>query len=278
MNLDDLRLFAEVATLQSYAAAAARSGVPRSTLSRVVQRLEAEAGAPLLHRSTRRVALTPAGAELLAGVSGPLAALREAAHALRERSGEPAGLLRLSTTTDVAEALLPSVISALIERHPRLSVQTVLTMRPVDLIGEQIDVALRVYSQQPAEVGLVGRRLRELSFGWYGAPAYLRRRGAPRSPEALGEHTLISTPGMGYAARIQTDDPGFAVALVRAGAGLGLLPCERCAGDEASGALVRLLPERSVMRGQLWLLYPEGGLSPKVAALRDLLLERLGEG
>ena len=275
MNLDDLRLFAAVAELCSFSAAAERTGVPRSTLSRVVQRLEVDAGAPLLHRSTRRVSPTAAGAALLAEVQAPLAALREAAVSMRERSGEPAGLLRFTTTTDIATTLLAPVLTALTARHPRLRVEALLTLRPVDLIGEQVDVALRVYTAPPTDAALVGRRLRDLNFGWYAAPDYLRRRRAPASIEELAEHTLVSTPTFDRGARLVVDDPGFAGALVRAGAGVGLLPCEACAAEERSGALVRLMPERSVLRGQLWLVYPTGGLSPKVAAFRDLVVEQL---
>lgn len=275
LNLDDLRLFAAVAQHGGYTRAAEETGVARSTLSRIVQRLEAELGAHLLHRTTRRIGLTPAGAALLARVQPALDEITSAALTLREAGGEPAGLLRVTTTTDVAVGLLAPVISALTMRHPRLRVETILTLRPVDLVAEQVDVALRAYARAPDAADLSGRRLRQISFGWFAAPSYLARKPAPRSADDLAAHDLVSVFSGTTPPRVTIDDSLFGLALIRTGAGIGLLPEELCADDIARGSLVRLLPDVSVFRGELWIVYPRGPISPNVAAFRDAVIEQL---
>lgn len=275
MQLDDLKLFADVARLGSYARAAEANGVSRSTLSRIIQRLEAEAGVPLLHRTTRRVGLTSAGATLLDRVRPALDDLHRAIDDLRDSRGAPAGLLRVTASADVGATILAPVIAALVTRYPQLRVETILTLRPVDLVAERVDVALRLYTGQPTDGGLTGRRLMDMAFGWYAAPAYLERRGVPQDEPDLAAHELIAPSRTHSKARVQIDDPFFALALARAGAGLGLLPQDLCGEDVERGALIRVLPEVSLFTGQLWLVYPTGGGSPAVAAFRDAVLDHL---
>lgn len=277
MNLDDVRLFAAVARAGSFAHAASAEGVARSTLSRIVQRLEVEAGVPLLHRTTRRVGLTTAGAALLAKVQPSLAALDEAIRAFRAERAEPAGLLRITTSTDIAASLLAPAVARLTRAHPLLRIETVLTLRAVDLIAERVDVALRVYAGPVDEPVLRGRRLMDLAFEWYAAPAYLERRGAPQDEADLAAHDVVAVGRLAPNPRIHFDDSFFGLAVVQAGAGVGLLPRRLCAAAVAEGTLVRVLPGVTVAQGQLWLVYPPGGLSTNVAAFRDALLAVIAE-
>lgn len=278
MNLDDVRLFAEVARRGSYARAAEVVGVARSTLSRIVQRLEVELGAALLHRTTRRVELTPAGARFLERVSPALRELERAAAELASERDEPVGELTVSTTSDVAVSLLAPVVADLLKHHPRLRIRTVLTLRPVDLVGEQVDVALRAYASGPTDPTLMGTRLGSLAFGWFASPSYLARHGAPRTESELDDHVVAMSGPRDPPPRARIDDSLFGLALAKAGGGIGLMPEELCAEDVARGALVRVLPEISVRTGQLWLVYPPGATSPKLAAFVDAVTRRVASG
>ena len=278
MNLDDLRQFAAVARLGSYSKAAQESGVARSTLSRVVQRLEVELDTTLLHRTTRRVALTSAGAAFLERVAPALLDLEQAVDQLQSQRGEPAGVLRVSTTSDVAVSVLAPVIAELVHAYPKLRIDTRLTLRPVDLVGERVDVALRAYREAPQDSELLGVRLGVLSFGWYGAPSYLAERGVPQSPKELDRHALVTAPGSYPSWRVGIDDSLFSLAVVRAGAGLGILPEPLCAEDLARGSLLRVLPQLALFSSQLWMVYPEGAKSPKLKVFREAVLRRVAGG
>lgn len=275
MTLDDLRLFASVARHGSYARAAEELGVGRSTLSRVVQRIEVEVGETLLHRTTRRVGLTGAGAALLERIRPGLEDLDSAIREVRVQRGEPSGRLCVTASSDMGVSLLAPAVALLSRRYPALRVEARLTLRAVDLVAEQVDVALRVYPGRPADHTLSGRHLGDLSFGWFATPSYLREYGTPRSEADLASHDLISVARAAPRARLQADDTFFGLALVRASAGIGFLPRQLCAEDVEIGALLRVLPSVSVLEGQIWLVYPEGSVSPNVAALRDALLEVL---
>lgn len=276
-SLDDLRLFAAVAHHQSFTAAAAAVAVPRSTLSRVVARLEAATGTILLHRTTRRVALSPEGAALLDEVGPALASLGAALRELGGHTGAPRGLLRVTSSTDLATSLLAPALARLVQRWPALRVETVLTLRTVDLVGEQVHAALRVYRSGPTELDLQGRRIGTLAFGWFASPAYLARRGRPAGVHALATHDRIGVAGTIDRARIAVDDSLAALALVEAGAGIGMLPCALCAEAVARGSVVRVLPDHTELRGQLWLMWPQGPPSRRVQVLRDALLEVISE-
>lgn len=272
---NDLQLFATVARLGSFSKAARERGISRATVSRVIQRMEAEHGTSLLHRTTRRVALTPAGADLLARVSGPLDALNLAIARLRRRSDEPSGTLRISATSDIASSLLVPVVKRLVLRYPALRVETILTLRPVDLLGEQVDAALRTYAAGPSEPDLIARRLGRITFGWFGAPSYLAQYGTPTTLGALEQHRTISSAALSGESTVRVDDPLFGLHLAKAGAGLALLSDTLCGSAVANGELTRVLPDVVRLTGHLWLVYPEGGHSPNLDAFRTILLEQL---
>ena len=276
IHLASLRAFAAVAEHQSFTGAARALGQPKATISRAVATLEAELGVQLLHRTTRRVSLTPAGADLYDRVQPALDTLGLALSEVRGQAQEPAGLLRVTTTTDLGVTLVGRAVATLLHRHPRLRVELIPTLRVVDLVAERVDAAVRVSAGLPIDTRLTGRRVGELSIGWFASPDYLRRRGAPTHADQLGAHDLVgfsatSTPNT----RAIVDDPFAALALVREGIGVGMLPHVLCEADVASGALVPVLPDQDRTSAQLWLVYPSGRVSANVAAFRDVLLEEV---
>lgn len=286
MDLNHLHAFLAVARAGSFTAAAAESGVPKSTLSRSVAALEAELGVRLVHRTTRSLGLSTAGAALLERVAGPLAALRAAADELPRADGEPAGALRLTTTADFAEAFLAGLVARYLERYPAVRVELRLTERVVDLRAEGVDVAVRFALEPLPDTGLVARRVGEARFGLFAAPAWIARRGAPRQISDLRAEDLVLHRGLaergplagalgalpqGGPPRVLVDEMSFVRGALVQGIGVGVLPSFLAAPEVDAGRLVPVLPKLSAPAGAVHLLTHAGRQSPpKVRAFIEL--------
>jgi DNA-binding transcriptional LysR family regulator len=289
-NLELLPLFVAVAEQASFSGAARALGLPKSTVSRGVSRLEAELGVRLLHRTTRRVALSNAGAALLERTAPHLTALRAALGDLPDVEDQPAGLLRVSAPVDLGISALPELICRFAARYPSVSIDVRLSNAYVDLVAERFDLALRIGGKRLVDSSLAAKRAGDIALQLYAAPSYVARRGTPRTPADAGEHewvvfrdgSAIALDGPGGATkvvprgRLATDDMTFARAAARQGVGIALLPGFLAEPDVAAGALVRVLPRWSATSGTLWLVTPSARQVPrKVAAFRDFLIEAL---
>ena len=187
---NDLMLFARVVEEGSFSRAAARVGLPKSTLSRRLALLESQLGERLLLRTTRKLTVTDFGHSVLEHARQVTAEVEAAAALAQERQAQPSGRLRLSMPADFANVVLSRLLAEFIAAHPAISVELDLTPRRVDLIGENFDVALRM-GDLPDDASLAARRIASFSVGLYASPAYLARRGAPSEPEALMEHDAL---------------------------------------------------------------------------------------
>lgn len=290
-SLDLLVVFVDVAEAGSLTAAAARRGVPKSTVSRSLTRLEDSLGARLLERGARRVALTSEGRSLYAQASPHLAGLREITGTIGDRPGELRGVLRFTAPGDFAESSLGELVLRFAARHPALRVEADLSARMVDLMGEGFDVALRA-TPKVTDPAMVARLLTHGNVQLFASPGYLARRPAPRAPAELASHALVlfrpkdgraewglHGPG-GEVARVQVEgrlggnEFGFIRSALRAGSGVGPLPSFTGEVDVADGKLVRVLPEWEMPASPIWLVYPATKHVPRrVKAFRDFLLE-----
>ena len=195
IDLNQFTAFCAVAELGGFSAAATKLGLPKSSVSRAIGALEADLGVRLFHRTTRRVSLTTSGLALLAQVAPPLEALRRAAEEMPERDAAPSGLLRVTTLADLADDVVGEVAARLTAKHPKLSIELVLTERRVDLIAERIDVALRLTVHPFRDSSVVARRVGRVNMGLYAAPRYLKEHGTPRRPEQLSAHDWVTIGG-----------------------------------------------------------------------------------
>ncbi|WP_437955049.1 LysR family transcriptional regulator [Sorangium sp. So ce119] len=288
-QLDEIAAFARVAELGSFTAAAAQLGVPKSTVSRAVTRLEEGLKVRLLQRSPRAVALTDAGRRFFGDVAPHIAGLRDAARALDAYQGQPQGLIRLSAPPDSGGSFLGEMLVELAARHPLLSVEVDLSSRQVDLVREGFDVALRAMRELP-DSSLVARKLLDSEVQLFAAPSYLARRGLPRAMDELAEHERVMfLPGARRGqwpldhvdavcnamatGRIATDNFQLIRSVLRAGGGIGPLPRLLAAPDLASGRLVHVLPEWSERAGTLYLVYPSARhVARNVAVFRDFVV------
>lgn len=189
-KLKRMALFAEIVDSGSISAAARRVGSTPSAVSQQLRLLETALGLVLLHRSTRRITLTEAGERYYPACAAMVAQARSADQALERLRDEPEGELRLAAPIGFGE-LLSTALEPL-RRHPRLRLHLLLDDTPIDLIGERVDLALRV--GRFTDSALVARRLGELQRQLCAAPRYLAERGWPRHPGELAGHDWLGLP------------------------------------------------------------------------------------
>jgi len=284
-SLDLLGMFVAVAESASFSAAAKKLGVPKSSVSRGIARLEAELDTQLLHRTTHAVGLTTSGTALFERVAPLVASLRQAVGSLPEEKETPSGVLRVTLGPELGTAWAAEMIARFTFRHPRVRVEVRITNDFVDLIEERLDVALRLASRPLKDSTLVARKLAEMEIHFYASPEYVARRGQPRSLEDLAGHDLVSLPGLRKhlevpvpeeRERIVANEFSFVREAVRAGAGIGALPTFLTLAELEAGELVRVLPRWAERRGTLYFVHPSAQHVPaKVRAFRDFLVEQL---
>lgn len=198
-EVNDMEVFLRVVERASFSGAAEALGVTPSAVSKHVSRLEDRLGVRLLHRTTRRLSPTPEGEIYLERAREILEKIAEAEGEVAECGVEPQGLLRINAVVPFAFHCLSEALPEFMNRYPKVEIALAVTDRIVDLIEDRADVGLR--TGQIDEGSLVARRICTVERGIYAAPAYLARRGVPKSPEALLEHDCIglsSTPGAQY--------------------------------------------------------------------------------
>ena len=290
MDLNLLSIFVAVAETSSFSAAAGRLGMPKSSVSRGVAKLEADLGVRLLHRTTRNVALSTAGTALYERTAPLLAAIGESVEELPEREEQPSGKLRITATVDLGVAYLADVITRFALRYPATKVDLELTNATLDLVAEGIDLAFRFGPERLEDSTLTAHPAAVLRSALYASPTYLARRKAIRAPADLDEHDFIvfrriptlTLEGPGEPMTIETrgrltvDDMLVMRAMMERGAGIGILPTFLASDECAGGSLVRVLPRWSTPTGRLWLVTPPGRHVPrKVAAFRDFFVDSL---
>lgn len=288
---NDLLLFAHVVAWGSFSRAAEQLEIPKSSLSRRISQLEEQLGEKLLRRTTRKLALTEFGQELLEHAN-QIRDATEAANAFAQHCRiRPQGRLRVSMPSDFANVVLAELLSAFAALHPEVSLDIDLSPRAVDLIAERFDIALRIGSL-PANISLNARRFGQFAVGLYAAPSYLAEYGMPSSPQNLNNHMGLSLPdktsagpqtwllshngqqhAITPAARIVANSPELLLRLSRAGAGIAAAPEIYTPEFVAKRELVRILPQWTLPPVSGWALFPERRLMPaKTRAFLDMLI------
>ena len=260
-------------------------------ISRHLEGLERWLGARLLHRTTRRVSLSEAGLEALPRLRQMLELASDLQAVAGARRTEPTGKLRITTSLSFAVSCLTQAVVDFQRQHPRIEVELLTVDRAVDLVGERIDLAIRITNR--LDDGVVARRLASCRSVLCASPAYLKRRGRPERPEDLKTHDCI-THAFGARAqyrlrrdgRLTTLDvkgslSGNETAVLRqaalAGAGIAMLPTYFVGDDLMRGALVRLLPDHEPEPLGIHAVYLSRQHQPQpLKLLIDFLAERFG--
>jgi DNA-binding transcriptional LysR family regulator len=267
-----LQLFIRVARTGSFSIAGREMGVSQPTASRIVAALEKNVGVALFTRTTRAVTLTEAGSDYLVRAEAILAALDEADHAARG-TGELRGMLRVAVSTSFAvRSVLPS-LSPFAEMHPKLRIEFILNDEKQDLVGEAVDVALRVGAL--ADSSAVAKKIGVVHRVLAASPAYLARAGTPLAPSDLSHHSIIVGPagrGMegwafkkdGKATSVRVEGRfvlnGAEGATAAAVAGLGIVSAGALGmlKELEGGQLVRVLPDWEMGTAEINVVLPAG--------------------
>jgi DNA-binding transcriptional LysR family regulator len=184
-----LRLFVSVADTGSFSTSAELLGISTSVVSRGIAALEAELGIRLLKRSTRRVALTEAGALYLTRVRSLLTELAETNKSLKQPNTSAAGRFRIAAPTALGLSLIAPAIADFMATQPNIVIQLDLLDRAIDLLEEDYDMALWVDEAVNSTAHL--RSLGQIEVGLFASPAYIARHGRPHGPADLGKHRAL---------------------------------------------------------------------------------------
>lgn len=287
----ELRAFVATVEQQSFTGAANVLRMAPSGISRLMSNLETRLGVRLLHRTTRQISLTEAGARFYSQTRDILISLEEAEADVIGRQSMPKGTLKISCVVTLAERWLPQIIADFLARYPDIFVDLIETDRPVDLIDDGVDVALATGSL--ANSSHMIRKLAGFQRLVVASPAYLKRMGNPETPAALKSHECLSFATAPHLQRWSFQTPtGRTVATtvkgrfsatgaetilqsVLAGVGIARLASFMVAPHLRSGELEEVLTDFRVADPvPLFVAYQSGvHLSPKIRTFIDHLTD-----
>jgi DNA-binding transcriptional LysR family regulator len=290
-RFDGIAEFVTVARLGSFTAAAAELGVTKSAVGRSVSRLEARLGATLLHRTTRRLTLTSAGEAWLEHCTAAMTELDRGENALKLAQNTPSGQVRIDLPTAFGRRFIMPLLLDLAARCPALLLNVSFTDRRVDLVGEGIDLVVRIGALGDSP-DLVARKLGVQHMVICAAPAYLSARGEPLSPSDLAHHDcivgwrhghhvawILRQPDGSAAAHLvpvkhEVCDYEMTLAAVKAGRGLAQLPSWMVSADIARGELVTVLDSSAGGEMPITILWPRTpSLPAKIRVVVDELIQ-----
>jgi len=289
----DMNAFVRVVEKGSFAAAAQDLALTPSAVSKIVTRTEERLGTQLLTRTTRRIALTPEGETYFNRCRDILAAIEAAEAEVSSSGASLQGLIRISASTSIGRYQIARSLPGFLTLHPGIVIELDTTDRQVDLIAENVDIAIR--SGTLADSSLVARKIAETQRVLCASPAYLERRGTPVVPADLINHNCLRVTNFAHLARwpfytpeginrlavsgdVTSDSSDILQELALDGHGIIRTLDILAARHIRAGRLVPLLTDVHVAEPTpLWAVTPSGrNRVPRVRAFLDYLVERLG--
>jgi DNA-binding transcriptional LysR family regulator len=287
MDLNEIVVFARVAQTGSFTTAAAELGMPKSTVSRKIGDLEARLKSRLLQRTTRKLSLTDVGRTYYDYCARIVSEIEDAERAVSSLQEAPRGLLRVTAGT--SSAFLGPIVADFLKRYPEVRLELSCSGRIVDLIEERFDLGIRAGSL--ADSTLVARNLGTVKWFFVATPAYLKKRGRPKSPDDLKEHDCLLFGTVSSGLRLESGDRSAQVSLsprmlvndmdilrecAMSALGIALLPAFQCVEDLRGAKLERVLRDWNVPPTPIHVVYPTARhVSPKVKAFVDHLQLRM---
>ena len=294
MDTRSLRLFILASDLLNISAAGRQLGMAPAVASSTLAKLERSVGADLLHRSTRKVALSSEGEDFLPFACEIIAQEEAAFAAMGKGSTKVSGTLRFAAPSTFAQLYIAPILCQFLDAHTELTLDLRLSDVQFDLIEGSFDLALR--NAPLADSSLRARKLAEDNRILCASPDYLEKHGQPQVPDDLSRHRLIAFRDLrrrplksvggdagafdphAVRSRLIVDDGLTLKRATLTGAGISLNSLWSVHEELKSGELVHVLPGiEGADDHKLWLVYPKTNvLSPKVRAFMDFLIERLG--
>lgn len=284
-----MQVFVTVVDCGSQTAAADRLGVSRPAVSRSLAELEDWTGARLMHRTTRRLTLTAAGAQLLPMCRQMLDLADDMRAIATAPEDEPNGLLRMTASTSFGQAQLTQAVTDFVARFTKVRIDMVLLDRTVNLVDERIDLAIRITNE--LDPNLIARRLTSCRSVVCASPAYLTAHTAPANLEELSRHNCLTHSYHGSSlwhftrggvpesvaveGNVSTNDSITTMQAALCGAGIALLPTYLAAPQINEGRLVPLLSDYEPMVLSIYAVYASRKhVSAVLRAMLDFLAER----
>lgn len=289
--LEGIAAFLTVAKHLSFTKAAEELGMSRATISAQVLALETKLAIRLLHRSTRNVTLTEAGTAYVQSLTGILPQVREAERAALSYQDEVVGRLKITVPPEFAQLHMAQIVAEFLKRNPSVSIDITFSHRPVNLIEEGYDLAIR--GTIALEPNLITRPIGNSPLIICAAPDYIERHGAPQEPMELAHHSCLHFSGLrwGNVWVMKREGQTLRVPIVPrylandgitlrdvaiAGAGITLLPMFEMVPDIKAGRLVRLLESWEIGAVPIHAVYPDNkNIASKVRRFTDFLIKNL---
>lgn len=294
-RLKMLEVFKAVADRGSFTKAADALGLSNAVTSRTVQELESQLGVRLLQRTTRSVSLTSEGRDVLERAQSLLDSYDDLLAASKVGAEETAGEIRLSAPSSLGGRRLGPIVASFTDRYPLVRVDLQLTDAQDDMVGEGVDLALRMGDD--LKHSLIARRVGQLKLGIYASPGYLKRYGVPQHPGELARHHCLTYGGAGktptwslrnrqtgqqgeWPARgsLHTNNGDALAAAAVCGSGLVLLPRYLIDGAVSRGELQEVMTDWQAPPLGLYLAYASRRNQPvRVRRLIEHLAEKVKE-
>ena len=292
-DLNDLYYFAQVVEHGGFAAAGRALNMPKSKLSRRIALLEERLGVRLLQRSPRHFSVTELGQEYQRHCQAMLVEAQAAREAIERTRSEPQGLVRMSCPTTLLQYRVADLLSRFMLEYPKVQVQLEATNRRVDVLGEGLDLALRVRFPPLESSDLVMRVLADSPQRLVASPEFMQGRELPLLPADLSglpsldwgpprEHSWCLEGPAGATAEVRhwprliSDDMSALRRAALHGVGVVQLPCMVVERDLAAGRLLDIIPHWAPRGGVVHAVFPSRrGLLPSVRSLIDFLAERM---
>jgi DNA-binding transcriptional LysR family regulator len=287
-----MRVFTAVVDAGSFAGAADKLDLSRGMATRYVAQLEAHLGVRLLNRTTRKLSLTEAGTDYYQRATQVLAMVEEAETSVAQEASVPRGTLRVTSSQAFGVRHLGWAVTEYLQRYPRVQIDVTLNDRVVDLVEEGFDLAVRVAAR--IEPGLIARKLAPARIVACASPGYLKKHGAPKSPEELGDHNCLTYANwslqnewrfrrkdverkVSISGNLRGNNGDILSTAAIEGLGVILHPTFMVYEALREKKLVRILSDWKVDDLTVFAVYPNRKfLPPKVRSFIDFLAERFG--
>ncbi|CCG86182.1 LysR family transcriptional regulator [Erwinia piriflorinigrans] len=285
-RLTAANVFITIVQRGSLTAAAETLDMSRAMVTRYLTQMENWSGARLLHRSTRRLSLTPAGEHALARCQQMMTLAAEIEYSNQPEGEALSGLLRVSCSLSLGQSLIMAAIHTFQQRHPGVGIDLHISNQRINLVEERIDLALRITAQ--LEPNLIARPLNSCRSVICAAPQYLARAGKPQTPQQLTQYNCLTYSHFGkslwhftkgeekeavaVSGNLSANDSVMLLAATQAGSGISMQPIYSAAPLLANGQLIALLPEYQLEDLGIYAIYTSRQHQPaRLRALVDFL-------
>lgn len=300
LELTDLLAFIKVVEMENLTRAGRALGVPKSTISRRMTRLEEHLGTQLVRRTTHNVTPTEQGVLFYEYCQRSIGVLRDGERAIRNQIRNPQGLLRIVLPHELDRSVLGPLLTDYLETYPDVRLVSVVANDQIEPLRDGFDVAIVSGALPHAESSYIATKLGEAEYGIYAAPGYAERKGMPQSHVDLTRFDLLAwgendhraswhlrddTSGKGvgggeaiveFKPRLVCNDLMLLRQAVLSGLGIATLPAFVCKHDLASGRMLEVLPGWHSPSTQFYAVFPNHkAIPPHARVLIDFLIERL---